>query len=307
MVHGRPPDAAAAQPCQPAQPEGRAEQRDERFVRPQQGDNRAAADADDERGDEDEQVRGGSWPGHDPPDEARRDHREHRVPDLDACQCPGRHDGEQQDGVEPPAPQGRPYGTRGTGRRPGQPSGEPPWPLPAGGSRQPRHAFRQLTPAVPERLCQPIHLRSPQGRLRGQVDDSAPRADQEHRGNAAGRARQAAGQEVRPGPRRHRHDGRADEGLPEQPQRPLSATRQFSPQDAHEIPRRHRAAGGKGEAEGREQRGAADVRGGGDYTARVHGRLDDHPAQRVDGVPARIAGVGRDQEQRLADDGRRQA
>ena len=182
-----------------------------------------------------------------------------------------------------------------------------PWPLPAGGSRQPRHAFRQLTPAVPERLCQPIHLRSPQGRLRGQVDDSAPRADQEHRGNAAGRARQAAGQEVRPGPRRHRHDGRADEGLPEQPQRPLSATRQFSPQDAHEIPRRHRAAGGKGEAEGREQRGAADVRGGGDYTARVHGRLDDHPAQRVDGVPARIAGVGRDQEQRLADDGRRQA
>ena len=160
---------------------------------------------------------------------------------------------------------------------------------------------------MPERPCQPLHLRSPQGRLRGQVDGSAHSTDEEHRGNPAGRARQAAGKEVRPSPRRHRHDGGADEGLPEQRPRRLSATGQFSPQGAHEVPRRHQAAGGKGEAEGGEQRGAADVRGDGDNAACVHGRLDDHPAQRMDGVLARIAGVCRYQEQRLADDGRRQA
>ena len=46
---------------------------------------------------------------------------------------------------------------------------------------------------------------------------------------------------------------------------------------------------------------------GGDDAARADDRLDDHPAQRIAGVLARVAGVRRHQEQRLADDGRRQA
>ena len=44
-----------------------------------------------------------------------------------------------------------------------------------------------------------------------------------------------------------------------------------------------------------------------DDAARAYDRLDDHPAKRIGGLLARVAGVCRDQEQRLADDRRRQA
>ena len=49
-----------------------------------------------------------------------------------------------------------------------------------------------------------------------------------------------------------------------------------------------------------------EVHGDG-YPGRAHDRLDDHPAQRIPGVLSRVARVRGHQEQRLADDRRRQA
>ena len=257
---------------EPAHHDGRGEQGQQRLVGPHQGNHRPGVHAHDERRQEDQQVRRGRRPGHDQAAEEDDHRQDDRVLGLDARQRADGQAEDQQRHVDPAAPGNRPAGPCGA--------------CPATAAPARAAAPRSRAARSPASSSAAPALR-PGRRSRSRRPRRSRRASP-----APGRSRPAAGRQpdaavASAGPIMMAEPAteRSTDGQAVSLPRGSCRT-----QVIHQVRGRGHAAEGKGEAKPGQQGGPVQLQGG-DDAARAHDRLDDHPAQRIAGVLARVAGV----------------